>query len=161
MLIRASEINFVKIIDKLIMNRRSFGAKLLGSALLLALPFTSKASEGHSGLFGAAPAYKASDDKKSFKLDTKNAKGWRIVEYQPEGVCSRLIHIEVDSNNVIQNSYFVGGCSGNTKGVCLLLKGLTVDDAISRLSGVKCGNKPTSCPDQLAKALILFKETKK
>lgn len=143
------------------MNRRSFGAKLLGSALLLAFPFSCKTPEGRSDLFGALSANKESDDKKSFKLDAKNTKGWRIVEYQPEGVCSILIHIEVDSNNVIQNSYFVGGCSGNTKGVCLLLKGMTVDEAISRLSGVKCGNKPTSCPDQLAKALVLFKETKK
>ena len=134
---------------------------MLGSAFLLAFPFAGKSAEGRSEFFGTVPAYKASDDNKSFKLDTKNAKGWRIVEYQPEGVCSRLIHIEVDSNNVIQNSYFVGGCSGNTKGVCLLLKGMTVDEAISRLSGVKCGNKPTSCPDQLAKALVLFKETKK
>lgn len=140
------------------MNRRSFGASLLGSALMLALPFASKAAEDNAGFFGTG---NSSDAKKSFTLDTKNAKGWRIVEYQPEGVCSRLIHIEVDSNNIIQNAYFVGGCSGNTKGLCLLLKGMAIDDAIGRLSGVKCGNKPTSCPDQLTKALVLFKETQK
>ena len=66
------------------------------------------------------------------------------IKYQPHGVCSRQIIIDVK---------FVGGCSGNTQGVAALVKGMKVDDVIDRLEGIRCNSKPTSCPDQLAKAL--------
>ena len=74
------------------------------------------------------------------------------IEYTTKGVCSRQIHIELDGN-VISSVKFVGGCAGNTQGVAALIKGMTVEDAIERLSGIRCGFKPTSCPDQLACAL--------
>lgn len=80
--------------------------------------------------------------------------------YKTKGVCSREIHIEIDENNVITNARYVGGCSGNTQGVAALVKGMSVDEAISRLSGIKCGMKSTSCPDQLAVALTQIKENK-
>ena len=74
------------------------------------------------------------------------------MEYKPVGVCSQLIRVDVE-DNVIKNAEFVGGCSGNTQGVARLVQGMQVDEAISRLEGIKCGFKSTSCPDQLAQAL--------
>lgn len=72
--------------------------------------------------------------------------------YKPVGVCSQLIRVDVE-DNVIKDAEFVGGCSGNTQGVARLVIGMNVDEAISRLEGIKCGIKSTSCPDQLAQAL--------
>ena len=72
--------------------------------------------------------------------------------YSPKGVCSRKIDIEIE-NGVISRVKFSGGCAGNTQGVAALIKGMTVEDAIERLSGIRCGFKSTSCPDQLACAL--------
>lgn len=74
------------------------------------------------------------------------------MEYVPNGVCSRLIKVELDGDT-IKEVEFIGGCDGNTTGVANLVKGMDVDDAISRLQGITCGSKPTSCPDQLARAL--------
>lgn len=76
------------------------------------------------------------------------------MQYRPSGVCSRMINLEVE-DNIIKNVEFIGGCSGNTQGVSRLVKGMDVNEAISRLEGIRCNNKPTSCPDQLAKALKL------
>lgn len=73
-------------------------------------------------------------------------------DYQTQGTCSKMIHITTD-NGVLQEVQFVGGCPGNLQGVSRLVKGMKVDDAINRLEGIKCGAKPTSCPDQLAQAL--------
>lgn len=73
--------------------------------------------------------------------------------YTTKGTCSRAIEVEVDDNSVITSVRFIGGCSGNTQGVAALVKGMTVEEAIARLEGIKCGPRPTSCPDQLAKAL--------
>lgn len=78
--------------------------------------------------------------------------------YKTKGVCSREIHIEIDDNNIITSVRYVGGCSGNTQGVSALVKDMSVDEAIKRLSGIKCGSKSTSCPDQLAIALTQIKE---
>lgn len=72
--------------------------------------------------------------------------------YKPKGVCSKEIQFEVEGN-IIKNVHFVGGCAGNTTGISRLIEGMEVEDAISRLDGITCGFKPTSCPDQLAKAL--------
>ena len=72
--------------------------------------------------------------------------------YQTKGVCSRSIDIEIDGD-IIQSVRDNGGCSGNTQGVAALVRGMSVQDAIERLSGIKCGFKSTSCPDQLAVAL--------
>lgn len=72
--------------------------------------------------------------------------------YKTKGVCSREIEIQLEGN-IIKEAKFVGGCSGNTQGISALVKGMTVDEAISRLEGIRCGFKSTSCPDQLATAL--------
>lgn len=74
------------------------------------------------------------------------------MQYKTKGVCSREIHFEIVDNKV-KNVKFVGGCSGNTQGVAALVDGMDVNDAISRIEGIKCGPRPTSCPDQLACAL--------
>lgn len=74
------------------------------------------------------------------------------ITYIPRGVCSRKIDIEID-DGIIKSVKYTGGCAGNTQGVAALIAGMSVEEAISRLSGIHCGFKPTSCPDQLAKAL--------
>lgn len=80
------------------------------------------------------------------------------MRYKPTGVCSQAIDIEVE-NNIIKSVQFTGGCSGNTQGVSRLVEGMDVDEAIRRLSGIKCGFRSTSCPDQLSKALAQYKES--
>ena len=74
------------------------------------------------------------------------------IRYTPKGVCSRKMEIDVE-NGVIQAVRVLGGCSGNLQGISALLRGMTVEDAIARMDGIRCGMKPTSCPDQLAQAL--------
>lgn len=78
-------------------------------------------------------------------------------QYQTHGTCSQMIEFEVD-NDVIQSVQFYGGCQGNTQGLAALLRGMKVDDAIQRLSGIQCGMKGTSCPDQFARALMAMKQ---
>lgn len=73
--------------------------------------------------------------------------------YKTKGTCSVGILVDLDAEHTIQNVEFIGGCSGNTQGVASLVKGMKAEDAISRLKGIRCGSKPTSCPDQLSKAL--------
>lgn len=72
--------------------------------------------------------------------------------YKPTGVCSQMINIEVDQDT-IKSVTFLGGCNGNLQGIAALVQGLKVQDAIDKLRGIQCGNRSTSCPDQLAKAL--------
>lgn len=72
--------------------------------------------------------------------------------YATKGTCSRQINITVE-NNKIEEVSFIGGCNGNLKGIATLVKGMDVNEAISKLEGIKCGMKNTSCPDQLAQAL--------
>ena len=74
------------------------------------------------------------------------------ITYRPKGVCSRLMRVEVE-NGIIRKVEVQGGCSGNLQGISRLLVGMPVQQAIERLEGVRCGLKPTSCPDQLSLAL--------
>ena len=82
------------------------------------------------------------------------------ITYITKGTCSKQINIDINENHIIENVKFTGGCSGNTQGVAALIAGMSVDEAISRLSGIRCGFKPTSCPDQLAEALKEYKAQK-
>lgn len=75
--------------------------------------------------------------------------------YKPSGVCSSAINIEVEKG-VIRSVEFTGGCNGNLQGISRLVEGMKVEEAISRLKGIRCGFKSTSCPDQLARALENF-----
>lgn len=74
------------------------------------------------------------------------------MRYQTKGTCSSAIDIEV-KDGIIESVKFTGGCNGNLQGISSLVKGMKVEDAISKLKGIKCGFKSTSCPDQLACAL--------
>lgn len=74
------------------------------------------------------------------------------IEYEPKGVCSRLMRIEVE-NGVVQSLQVVGGCHGNLQGISKLVEGRRAEEVIALLEGIHCGGKPTSCPDQLAQAL--------
>ena len=81
------------------------------------------------------------------------------ISYTPRGVCSRHIDIDLE-NDVIRDVKISGGCAGNTQGVARLLVGMTAEEAIVRLEGIRCGFKPTSCPDQIALALRKYLEEK-
>ena len=72
--------------------------------------------------------------------------------YRPRGVCSQLMEVEVEDGK-IRRVQVLGGCDGNLQGISRLVVGMDVDEAISRMEGIRCGGKPTSCPDQLAQAL--------
>jgi len=72
--------------------------------------------------------------------------------YKPSGVCSSRIDLELEGN-MIKSVAFTGGCNGNLQGISRLVEGMTVEEAVGRLRGIRCGFKPTSCPDQLSKAL--------
>ena len=75
--------------------------------------------------------------------------------YTPQGVCSRQITIAVEDGTILSVA-FEGGCHGNTQGVAALLRGMSVTEAITRLRGIDCHGKGTSCPDQLARALEMI-----
>ncbi|MBI4677321.1 MAG: TIGR03905 family TSCPD domain-containing protein [Elusimicrobia bacterium] len=77
--------------------------------------------------------------------------------YAPQGTCSSLITIQV-KDGIVKNIAFTDGCPGNTQGVASLAAGMRVSEVIRRLKGIKCADKPTSCPDQLARALESLEE---
>lgn len=79
------------------------------------------------------------------------------MEYKTQGTCSREIHFEIEGGT-IHNVRFTGGCMGNTQGVARLIEGMDINEAISRMEGIDCGGRGTSCPDQLAKALKKYLE---
>ena len=76
-----------------------------------------------------------------------------MFTYSTRGTCSRQILFDVTSDNKLRNVRFIGGCSGNLQGISKLVVGMPAKDAIARLRGIRCGFKPTSCPDQLSIAL--------
>ena len=73
--------------------------------------------------------------------------------FRPQGVCAREMHVELDEQGVIRNLEVAGGCSGNLQGIAALVKGMSAKEAVSRLKGIRCGFRATSCPDQLARNL--------
>lgn len=75
------------------------------------------------------------------------------VMYTTSGTCSRLIHVVLDDNHIVQDVQFMGGCHGNLQGISKLVIGQKAEDVIGKLKGISCNGKPTSCPDQLTYAL--------
>ncbi|QHI72324.1 TIGR03905 family TSCPD domain-containing protein [Aminipila terrae] len=73
-------------------------------------------------------------------------------KFKPRGVCSQSLSFEIEDNK-LKNVSFYGGCNGNLKGIATLVEGMPIDQVRDKLSGIKCGYKTTSCPDQLAQAL--------
>lgn len=88
-------------------------------------------------------------------METKRNKT-EIITYKPRGTCCEIVQIEL-LDNVIKNIEFYGGCDGNLKGIQTLLKDMHIDDVIYKFSGITCGDKKTSCPDQLASFLAEYK----
>ena len=78
--------------------------------------------------------------------------------YTCQGTCSKFIDVETDADGRISHCQFIGGCPGNTQGVARLVIGKTPEEVKALLDGVRCGNKPTSCPDQLCRALEQLKK---
>lgn len=76
------------------------------------------------------------------------------MEFQTKNVCAKSIHFEIDADDRVRNVRFEKGCPGNLLGIAKLVEGMKRDEVIERLQGVRCGNRSTSCPDQLAKALL-------
>ena len=79
----------------------------------------------------------------------------KTIQYQTHGTCCKLMNIVLDDNK-IKDVEFLGGCPGNLEGIRRLTAGMDINDAVSRLQGIKCGGKPTSCPDQLAQCLSAY-----
>ncbi len=77
--------------------------------------------------------------------------------YRPEGVCSQEIVMQIE-DGIVQDLKVIGGCSGNLQGIAKLVKGMKVDEVIERLKGIRCGFRPTSCPDQISRALEAYKK---
>ena len=82
-----------------------------------------------------------------------------VYTFRPRGVCSQLMEIETEGDIVVSVKV-TGGCSGNLQGIGSLVRGMEIDEVISRLEGIHCGFKSTSCPDQLAKALRQLRNEK-
>ena len=82
-----------------------------------------------------------------------------VFQYKPQGVCCQLMQIAVNDGRV-EEVQFMGGCHGNHQGIGKLVKGMPIDEVITKLQDIKCGSKPTSCPDQLTKALVAYKNHK-
>lgn len=95
------------------------------------------------------PVAAACDITGTTNMNRQNSMKYQFV---PQGTCSRLIDIEIE-NGVIKEVRFTGGCHGNLQGIGALVKGMKPADVVVRLSGIRCGNKETSCPDQLSQAL--------
>ena len=93
------------------------------------------------------------------EVNIKQIDGFDVVQYQPKGVCAKMMQFRI-KDDIIQDVEFVGGCNGNLSGIGILVKGMNINDIIPKLSGLPCGSRPTSCPDQLTKGLLAYLEAK-
>ena len=82
-----------------------------------------------------------------------------VFQYRPQGVCCQLMQIAVN-DGIVEEVQFMGGCPGNTQAVGILVKGKPIEEVVEKLQGINCGGKGTSCPDQLTKALVAYKQHK-
>lgn len=92
-------------------------------------------------------------------ISLTNAGDVDIVRYEPQGVCSKLMQIRI-KDDIILDIEIIGGCSGNLQGISRLVKGADIHEISKKLSGIPCGSRPTSCPDQLSRALSAYIELK-
>lgn len=130
------------------MDRRDFLGKAVIAGVALAAAPTSLV---------AAPQGRPEVPMKIIKDETRD--GVRYVTATPSSkVCSKQIDVEIDvKTRTIRAAKFIRGCDGNAKGLCMLLKGMKVDDVVKRLDGVDCAGRGTSCPDQMAQVLKSLK----
>ena len=82
----------------------------------------------------------------------------KTIQFQTQGTCCALMNVVIDDNK-IYDVEFLGGCQGNLQGIRKLIIGMDIDDVAEKLQGIKCGTKQTSCPDQLSKCLIQYKNS--
>ena len=111
---------------------------------------------------GLKPDYKtnvAEDMKMSENIEIKEVNGVDFVRFQPKGVCCKLMQMRI-KDDIIEDVEFVGGCNGNLKGIGILIRGMNIHDIIPKLSGLPCGSRPTSCPDQLTQGIQAYIEAK-
>lgn len=80
----------------------------------------------------------------------------QVIQFQTSGTCCQMMQVTIQDGKIV-DAEFLGGCNGNLKGIKNLIKGMDIDDVIERCQGITCGPKPTSCPDQLAKCLVEYK----
>ena len=92
-------------------------------------------------------------------VSINNIDGFDVIQYQPEGVCAKMMQIKV-KDDIVHSAEFVGGCNGNLSGIGILVKGMAINDVVEKLQGLPCGSRPTSCPDQLTKGLKAYLEHK-
>lgn len=83
-----------------------------------------------------------------------------VYQFRTQGVCSQMMTVDVE-DGIVRELQVVGGCDGNLKGIAQLVRGRKVEDLIELLSGISCGGKDTSCPDQLARGLAAILEQSK
>ena len=93
------------------------------------------------------------------EVEIKEINGVDVVLYKPKGVCAKMMQFRI-KDDIILDVEFVGGCNGNLSGIGILVKGMHINDIIPKLSGLPCGSRPTSCPDQLTKGLAAYLEAK-
>ncbi len=77
------------------------------------------------------------------------------IQFKTTGVCSKQMNVKIDDEGVVQSVEIIGGCHGNGQGVARLVEGMRAEEAIKKMAGIRCAYKPTSCPDQLSKALTV------
>lgn len=92
------------------------------------------------------------------KMNNKEAKT-EVIQYNTNGTCCKIMQVAI-ADKMVKEVNFIGGCPGNLIGIQNLIKGMNIDEIISRFKGIKCGDKTTSCPDQLARCLKQYKEQK-
>ena len=92
-------------------------------------------------------------------ISIKEENGIDIVQYQPKGVCAKMMNFRI-KDNMLLDAEFIGGFNGNLKGISILVQGMHINDIIPKLSGLPCGSRPTSCPDQLTKGLEAYIKAK-
>lgn len=89
----------------------------------------------------------------------KSLDGVDIVQYQPVGVCSKMMQFRI-KDDIIEDVEIIGGCAGNLSGISILIKGMNINDVIEKIQGIPCGKRPTSCPDQITVGLKAYIEAK-
>lgn len=81
------------------------------------------------------------------------------IQFRTQGTCCRLMQVVIQDEKIL-SVQFMGGCHGNLQGISKLVEGMTIDAVVEKLQGIKCGDKSTSCPDQLAQGLLLYKQSR-
>jgi len=93
------------------------------------------------------------------EINVTNENGIDLLQIVPQGVCSKLMQVKI-KDDIILDAEFIGGCAGNLTGIKMLINGLNIYEVVKRLMNIPCGNKGTSCPDQLARGLAAYIEQK-